>query len=353
MHSSKFRVFLFVFLFLFLILLMDYPYLSRMYNDYISGRVINSCMETEDADDCMQRREKAAAFNRYLAGEITLAKARPDLCSNSGSAEVNFVGDTDRDDPLSGELKEDPLPDELQDDPLSDELQGDPSSGISQEGFPSGVSQEGSSSALFQDAEVWEMGAGVLCNDPSGLAGWIQIPALDLQLPLYVGTKDEVLQKGAGILEGSSLPVGGAGTHSCISAHRGLPDQTLFTNLDLLSESDLIYVHTLGRTIVYEVTNEQTVLPSETGPLAILPGKDLLTLITCTPYGINSHRLYIHARRTVPEDGQEDGALTNGLTQRMRRLLFWKMYWWIPASVILLILMVCLVHRYQARFRRY
>lgn len=191
----------------------------------------------------------------------------------------------------------------------------------------------------------WMAAAGILCLEDSALAGWIHIPALDLTLPLFIGTGDEALKKGAGILEGRSLPVGGQSTHACISAHRGLPDRTLFTNLDMLRNKDRIEVHTLGRTITYEIDGNETVLPSDTKSLAIRPGEDLLTLITCTPYGINSHRLYVHAKRCELNAGNTDPSESPFLSviSKLTDPVFWKLWWWVPASVILLIFLIVVV----------
>ena len=167
-------------------------------------------------------------------------------------------------------------------------------------------------------------------------------------LPLVIGTGDKALEQGAGILEGSSLPVGGKSTHTCISAHRGLPDRTLFTNLDMLKNKDRIEVHTLGRSLFYEVFGQETVLPSDTRSLAILSGQDLLTLITCTPYGINSHRLYVHAKRCSdsPAPGPaERASFFQSLTGRLISPVFWKLWWWIPATCMLILLLILVVRR--------
>ena len=262
MRLRRIRTSVFVCTFSLLLLLMDYPYLSRLYNDRISGDVIARWQKSEAEADCEKRLSRAREYNRSLSGDLN---------------------------------KE----------------------------------------------------ARVLCLEENGLAGWIRIGSLDLVLPLYIGTGDDALEEGAGILEGHSLPVGGEGTHACISAHRGLPDRTLFTNLDMLQNGDLIEVHTLGQTLCYEVFGSETVLPTDIKPLEVIPGKDLLTLITCTPYGINSHRLYVHAGRCAESAAREDGG--EGVLTILKRLadpVFWKLWWWIPATILLLLIMIFSVRKH-------
>lgn len=139
-----------------------------------------------------------------------------------------------------------------------------------------------------------------------GMMGYIIIPRLKETLPIYHGTSEPVLQVGVGHLSDSSLPVGGPGTHAALSGHRGLPSARLFTDLNKMKVGDLFYIRVLDQTLAYKVTSIETVLPNETESLAIQPGKDLVTLITCTPYGINSHRLLVHAERTdyVPTEDE-------------------------------------------------
>ena len=138
-----------------------------------------------------------------------------------------------------------------------------------------------------------------------GMMGSVEIPVIDENIPLYHYTTDKTLSKGAGHLFGSSLPVGGPGTHCVISAHRGLPSAKLFTDLNLLKEGDVFYLHILDRTLAYEVDQILTVLPVQTDSLGITPGKDYVTLVTCTPYAVNTHRLLVRGHRiTVEEAGQ-------------------------------------------------
>lgn len=131
----------------------------------------------------------------------------------------------------------------------------------------------------------------------NGMIGYITIPDLNVELPIYHGTSESVLSKAAGHLEGSSLPVGGENTHCVISAHRGLPSAKLFTNLDQVEVGDRFFMKILDRTLTYEVFEISVVKPDEIERLGIEEGKDLCTLVTCTPYGINSHRLLVHGKR--------------------------------------------------------
>ena len=129
------------------------------------------------------------------------------------------------------------------------------------------------------------------------IMGCIEIPAIDVNLPVYHYMTEEVLKKGAGHLFGSSLPVGGENVHSVISAHRGLPEAKLFTDLNLLEEGDVFYITVLAEKLAYEVDLIQVVEPSETEALGIEPGKDYVTLVTCTPYAVNTHRLLVRGKR--------------------------------------------------------
>lgn len=130
-----------------------------------------------------------------------------------------------------------------------------------------------------------------------GVMGYIDIPKIDVFLPVYHGTSDDVLQKGAGHLYGSALPVGGEGTHSVISAHRGLPSAKLFTDLDQMQLEDVFYYHILNRILAYQVDQIIVVEPTQLEELNPQEGEDYMTLFTCTPYGINSHRMLIRGHR--------------------------------------------------------
>lgn len=134
--------------------------------------------------------------------------------------------------------------------------------------------------------------------------GIVEIPKINIKLPIYHTTDEEVLKQAAGHLEGSSLPVGGESTHAVISAHRGLPSASLFTDLDQLKKGDHFLIHVLNETLCYEVDKISIVKPEETSSLAVEEGQDLVTLLTCTPYGVNTERLLVRGHR-VPYVEQE------------------------------------------------
>jgi len=131
-----------------------------------------------------------------------------------------------------------------------------------------------------------------------GVMGILAIDKIGVSLPIYHGTDEVVLQVGIGHLQGTSLPVGGIGTHACITGHRGLPSSKLLSNLDKMAEGDTFVLYVLGETLTYRVDNIQTVTPDEVKALDIDPDMDYCTLVTCTPYGVNTHRLLVRGRRT-------------------------------------------------------
>lgn len=135
----------------------------------------------------------------------------------------------------------------------------------------------------------------------NGIIGYIEIPKINCALPIYHGTNDAVLQVGVGHIEGSSLPVGGESTHCVISGHRGLPSAKLFTDLDQLTEGDTFVIRVLDETLTYEVDQIRIVLPNELQDLDIVEGQDYCTLVTCTPYGVNTHRLLVRGHRVANE----------------------------------------------------
>lgn len=139
----------------------------------------------------------------------------------------------------------------------------------------------------------------LLNPDGTGMMGYITIPEIRCKLAIYHSVDDSVLQVGVGHLEGSSLPVGGSSTHCVISGHRGLPSARLFTDIDRLEKGDLFYLHVYGKVLAYEVDKISVVEPEDYGPLEIEEGKDLCTLLTCTPYGINTQRLMVRGHRVV------------------------------------------------------
>ena len=145
--------------------------------------------------------------------------------------------------------------------------------------------------------------AALLNIADNGVMGYIESPKVRCNLPIYHGTDEAVLQVAIGHVPGSSLPVGGESTHCVLSGHRGLPSAKLFTNLDELETGDVFMLRVLDETLTYEVDQIRTVLPNELGDLAIVEGEDYCTLVTCTPYGINSHRLLVRGHRVENHAG--------------------------------------------------
>ena len=164
--------------------------------------------------------------------------------------------------------------------------------------------------------EVLDMEDGVMC--------YLQIPKLDINLPVYHGTSEEVLKKGIGHLEMTALPIGGENRRAVLTGHRGLPQAELFTRLDEMEVGDEFYIHILDEIHAYQVKEIETVKPEKLQDLTVMPqGEDLVTLVTCTPYGVNTHRLLITGERTeyVPEKEKE--AQTDSLIQT---LMPWRYY---------------------------
>lgn len=158
-----------------------------------------------------------------------------------------------------------------------------------------------------------------------GMMGYIEIPVINCRLPIYHGTEESVLQVGAGHMEGSSLPVGGENSHCVISGHRGLTSARLFTGLDKLKEGDIFVLSVLNEKMYYQVDQIQTVLPEETQTLKIEDGMDLCTLVTCTPYGVNTHRLLVRGSRIsdVQAQGNENSRTEGGMQMRIEQLGKW------------------------------
>lgn len=144
-----------------------------------------------------------------------------------------------------------------------------------------------------------------ILNTGDGIIGTIEIPAIDVNLPIYHGTNDDVLNIGAGHVEDSSMPVGGTNTHTVITGHSGLPSNKLFTRLDELEKNDKFYIYILDEVLAYEIDKIEIVLPEKVDYI-IEDGKDLATLVTCTPYGINTHRLLVTGHRVQYDQGVKD-----------------------------------------------
>ena len=156
------------------------------------------------------------------------------------------------------------------------------------------------------------------------MMGYVEVPKINIKIPIFHTTSEEVLSKGAGHLEGSSLPIGGKSTHAVISAHRGLPSATLFTDLDQLDEGDHFLIHVLNETLCYEVDQILVVKPEETSALAVEEGKDLVTLLTCTPYGVNTERLLVRGHRVdyVEQEVADEKTPLSGISLHTNYLLW-------------------------------
>lgn len=178
--------------------------------------------------------------------------------------------------------------------------------------------------------------------------GRIAIPRINVDLPIYHGTSEETLMKGVGHLYGSDLPVGGLGTHAVMTAHTGMTHATLFDNLKELSKGDPIYLDVAGQRMKYEVSDSRVVLPNETDSLRPEDGKDQITLITCTPYGINTHRLLVTAQRVPLEDGEADGAFAEGGMN-------WQWWMWVLIAIVIVaaVCLLCWIYRLRRARQRW
>lgn len=180
--------------------------------------------------------------------------------------------------------------------------------------------------------------------------GFVEIPKIDTNLPIYAGTSNEVLNKGVGHLEGTSLPIGGKSTHTVLTAHRGLPSARLFRDLDKLEKGDIFYVHNIQTVLAYEVDQILTVDPSNFDPVLVVDDEDYATLLTCTPYMINSHRLLVRGHR-VPYVApvKEDSRALISLGLEYRDMLAFT----IPFSVVLFVLMLYSRSDYRKAHKSY
>lgn len=204
-----------------------------------------------------------------------------------------------------------------------------------------GSAGEADSASSAESAALLERYNEVLDLNGNGMMGYISIPSIEVTLPIYHGVEEQVLQEAVGHIEGTSLPVGGMATHAVLSGHRGLPSAKLFTDLDQMQEGELFFIRVLDETFAYQVDGIETVLPDETESLAIRAGEDKVTLVTCTPYGINSHRLLIHAHAVpyVPEMDELVGKPGNFINIPLPYLLL------IIALAVLAVVFAVLRHR--------
>ena len=180
------------------------------------------------------------------------------------------------------------------------------------------------------------------------MMGSVEIPKIHIKIPIYHTTEEEVLNKGAGHLEGSSLPVGGANTHAVISAHRGLPSASLFTDLDQMKVGDHFLLHVLDETLCYEVDKISVVKPEDTSALAVEDGQDLVTLLTCTPYGVNTERLLVRGHRVpyVEEKVKEEKTVLSGSSLHTNYLL------WVFVGLSVTALFVFVLYLKETKLKR-
>lgn len=187
--------------------------------------------------------------------------------------------------------------------------------------------------------------------------GYIEIPKINVYLPIFHGLDDDVLQHGVGHMEGSSLPVGGKSTHSVLAGHTGLPAAKLFTDLDQLSMGDYFYIHSLDKVLAYKVDQIITVLPWEMDSVNIINGEDHITLVTCTPYGVNSHRLLVRGTRvpykTETMKENEPWPVVHRETQKVPfRTIVWYAGLIVVGSVMIIILIILFMPVFHRKKRK-
>lgn len=188
------------------------------------------------------------------------------------------------------------------------------------------------------NTEYWN----VLNVNGDGVMGYVTIPKIDIKLAVYHGTSDKVLQTGIGHLNGTKLPIGGESTHSVLSAHRGLPSAKLFTDIDKLEKGDLFYIHVLDKDLAYEVDQILPMVDKDdqetlSNALQIEEGKDLVTLFTCTPYGVNTHRLLVRGHR-VPYQGELKKTPVDTMVQAIQN--YYMLYLLLGLSVTILVILL-------------
>lgn len=183
----------------------------------------------------------------------------------------------------------------------------------------------------------------VLDISGTGIIGYVQVPKINVNLPIYHGTDEAVLQIAVGHIEGTSLPIGGESTHSVLSGHRGLPSAKLFTDLDQILEGDIFTITVLNQTITYQVDQIRIVEPTDVSELQIIPGEDHCTLVTCTPYGINTHRILVRGTRI---DNINENVMESADAVRVQPYIA------IPVIVIPLIFMILLGLLIYYRFKK-
>ena len=189
----------------------------------------------------------------------------------------------------------------------------------------------------------------ILNVNDNGMMAYISIPKIDVRIPIYHGTSSDVLQKGVGHLEGSSLPVGGNSTHAILSAHRGLPSSRLFTDLDQLKKGDIFYIYVMDEILAYRVDQVLVSEPSEIEALKIVDGKDYVTLVTCTPYAVNTHRLLVRGER-IEYNKQVQKQIVQDKSLSMADII---LYVSLILSIILIVIAIIVVIHYKKKKGKY
>ena len=202
---------------------------------------------------------------------------------------------------------------------------------------------------FVEQEDYSETYGSLLCMNEDGVMGFISIPSIDVSLPIYHGTAEHTLEAGAGHLEGSSLPVGGSSTHSVITGHTGLSSAKMFTDLIELQEGDIFILNIYGEKLIYEVDQIKTVLPYELGELTITPGQDYCTLVTCTPYGVNTHRLLVRGVRTTELKDTEQGEVFKAKAVESRWMQEYKRDVLISFGLFILGMTILVITRFALR----
>lgn len=269
----------------------------------------------------------AQDYNKRLAesGQPILGEAKDPFADVRGGSRAS-VSDSAESDNQVGESGP-----QMSDSAESDSQSDENGSQLSDSGESDNQSGADASSASASSADAEYQG---LLDSGGGVMGTIRIPKISVRLPIYHGTSESALASGAGHLYGSSLPVGGKSTHAVLTGHRGLVEAAMFTRLDEMRVGDYFYIEVMGRTLGYQVDRITVIEPNDTSQLKIVPGEDRVTLMTCTPYGVNTHRLLVSATRSaIPDeipaendavkDARTIGAITGIATLVVGVLLVW------------------------------
>lgn len=170
-----------------------------------------------------------------------------------------------------------------------------------------------------------------------GMMGYLEIPKIDIKLPIFHGTSEQILQKGVGHLEGTSLPIGGPTTHSVLTGHRGLPSSKLFTDINQLQAGDIFYIYILDNILAYQIDKISVIEPTDVSELNLIAGEDYVTLMTCTPYGINTHRLLVRGKR-IEYDVEYSKTVAKAMPFTISNILFY-----IGLNIVLVLLIIWII----------